>query len=264
VAADFTVLVLGARTGGTTALADAIESADVVLLWDGAKLHKAPPDEATVMLALRRHPEAIEFDDPPQAAQAAAMAAQGWWQARRAHGAAAAHDPDPPVLREWERRWLNGRIESWRRGRHGPLASHGQGQRIERAAIYVPLHAERADAWIAADGTLHLMSDGKCHRRHRASDDRIMPPGERGDDTRPAPLERVLAAPGGRIWSSKARPAPARRCSCSTSPIPSPPCTSASHRPRISSTSTRSAGNLRPADSAADRSQRARRLQGAR
>lgn len=83
-AADCTVLVLGAYTGGTTALADAIDRAVIVLLWDGAAYRKAPRAEADVTLELARRDGLVEFDTPREAADHALRAVHAWQQARRA------------------------------------------------------------------------------------------------------------------------------------------------------------------------------------
>lgn len=198
------IAVLGARTGGTGALAAAVGRAAVVLLWREARLERAPIEEAVAALGLRRREGAVEFSAPGEAARAALEVAHGWWQAQQGPGRRVEDDPDPPVLRAWERAWLEARVERWRVGRHGPLAAKGRGVRIERAAIYVALHAERGDAWLDEGGALVLPRLGEPGQRQRKPGrggvapegmDVIEGMSGRDDKTSPAPLERVLSAP---------------------------------------------------------------------
>lgn len=191
-AADFVIAVIGARTGGTSTLADATARAGLVLLWQGARLEKAPADEAIAALTLRRHPGAVDFDTPRAAADRALEAVHPFWQARRPPALAAEDAVDPPRLRTWERAWLAVRVERWRVGRYSPLASRNRRHRLERAAIYVPLHADPLDARLDADGGLTLPEP--CDPRE--SDGMAAMPGRRGagDEPTPAPLEAVASA----------------------------------------------------------------------
>jgi hypothetical protein len=155
------------------------------------------------------------------------------WMTERFQGDPAAS------LRPWEREWLEVGLREWRAGRHGGLIKQTTGQMVSREDLYVPGVAEAAPWRRRKDGCVRWapVDDGSqdvtrmgtrlerviARRAAQAAADEEGPtPGEQvsGENKTADPtwIDELVALPSSARWSSKAKPAPARPCCCSTSP----------------------------------------------
>ena len=144
--ADFRLLLVGARTGGTATFK--------ALLDEGARALKpltfAPqhirPAEIAEALALHAR---IDAGDAYGSVHAAVERALDHFTAWLKDWAVAAEGTEA-ALSPWERAYLRARRDKWRAGSHEGLREASRGRSIDRARLYVPLRAE-ASPWCHVD-----------------------------------------------------------------------------------------------------------------
>lgn len=140
--ADFVLVLLGARTGGTDTLARLVEVGHVSMRIDRFDpRHVGSEIRAAMVLWSRAR---LTFDSVEDATHKAQEEYAAWLRhwARPDEGGEGRHAAPEP----FERAYLRARIDRWELGTPGGLQALGPNRKLDRARLYVPLRAS-ADPW---------------------------------------------------------------------------------------------------------------------
>ncbi|MCB9795821.1 MAG: SUMF1/EgtB/PvdO family nonheme iron enzyme [Alphaproteobacteria bacterium] len=185
---DLELVLIAGRTGGTTALAEALERGAL-----GVGLERVRPDKRwrEELWAAEDLKEALPgAPDVPTLITLALQAAR-----ERLAELAEAAPGETPLLQGWEPDYLELRLDHWRAGRQSGVATLAGNERLNRRALYVPLHATTELAWLEGE-RLHIDLRGGDLPRDRS--DR--------EDRSPVPLERALCEPTLRVCVVRGAP----------------------------------------------------------
>jgi hypothetical protein len=181
--ADLRVMLVGARTGGTTVLRDLVDGGNFAMKLFAIDTDDTPDDELLPAKKLRARIEG-SFDSVDEAAGRAQDHFARWL---------AAWVVTPPgtttALEPWERSYLDAQRTRWTVGTHETLRDAKSGKPIPRASLYISLRGRQSHfAWEDASGTLFVDPRPK-HLRHEPSP-------ELADDDREGRMELVGRAQG--------------------------------------------------------------------
>ena len=147
-AADFVLVLLGGRTGGTDAIAKLLDAGRVGLKAKSTDPDIVPDDESRPAKVARARITDV-FESAEDAARRAQAHFDEWLRqwAPREPGKGA-------LLEPWERTYLEVRLAKWEHGSYGVFAARAAGRQLDRARLYVPLRAARGQVRFDAEGRL--------------------------------------------------------------------------------------------------------------
>jgi formylglycine-generating enzyme required for sulfatase activity len=186
-AADFRIVLVGGRTGGTETIAKLLEAGAAALKSARIDLDLVPDDEMRPAKAARA--KITETFATADEAVARAQERFDLWLrdwAPRAPGKGA-------LLEPWERAYLEVRLDKWEHGSYGGLTARAGRCKLERARLYVSLRAEPGAVHLDAEGRL-VIEAPEAKRRGAPEVEAL----EKREETalRAPFLEQVLSHPG--------------------------------------------------------------------
>jgi formylglycine-generating enzyme required for sulfatase activity len=133
--ADYRLLLVGMRTGGSEALAQLVEQGADCLKVKTVDLDLAVPSEVAAVQAVRRK-AGRSFVSPDEAAHCAQELFADWLKAWVTLG-----EGRGAALEEWEAAYLQASLLKWEEGSYGGLKARAGGRQLNRARLYVSLRA---------------------------------------------------------------------------------------------------------------------------